>query len=201
MSPIVKHWPVILFNLLYIIPFTIYFFQTQNYEFILYLGVLLFFFGLTLATIAKSKLPPLLLWGLSFWGCLHVCGGAIKIDGSSLYSLVLFPLITIDDVTIFRYDHAVHFYGFGVATLLGYHIINFYLHERVNNKALYPLLVCIGMGLGAFNEVIEFLAVVMVPETGVGGYTNTALDLVFNFLGAIAAVFLLHCGKILPKQT
>ena len=36
--------------------------------------------------------------------------------------------------------------------------------------------------------MIEFLAVQTFPETGVGGYENTMLDIVFNTLGGILAV-------------
>jgi hypothetical protein len=43
------------------------------------------------------------------------------------------------------------------------------------------------MGLGALNEIIEFSAVMLVPNTNVGGYYNTALDLAFNGLGAVTA--------------
>jgi hypothetical protein len=46
------------------------------------------------------------------------------------------------------------------------------------------------MGLGAVNEIIEFVAVLSVPDTNVGGYLNTALDLIFNALGAIVAMLL-----------
>ena len=44
-----------------------------------------------------------------------------------------------------------------------------------------------GMGLGAMNELIEFAATLLVPETNVGGYVNTGWDLVANFVGAVAA--------------
>ena len=43
--------------------------------------------------------------------------------------------------------------------------------------------------MGPDNEIIEFIAVLTVPETGVGGYENTMLDLVFNLIGGILAVF------------
>ncbi len=46
------------------------------------------------------------------------------------------------------------------------------------------------MGLGVLNELIEFSAVLVFPDTNVGGYFNTALDLVFNTLGALAAAVL-----------
>ena len=37
------------------------------------------------------------------------------------------------------------------------------------------------------NEVIEFAATILVPETNVGGYMNTGWDLVANLAGAIIA--------------
>jgi hypothetical protein len=46
------------------------------------------------------------------------------------------------------------------------------------------------MGLGAVNEIIEFAAVLGLPDTNVGGYLNTGLDLVFNAIGAIIAMAL-----------
>ena len=46
------------------------------------------------------------------------------------------------------------------------------------------------MGLGAVNEIIEFTAVLAVPDTNVGGYYNTALDLCFNAGGAVIAMVL-----------
>jgi putative membrane protein len=42
------------------------------------------------------------------------------------------------------------------------------------------------MGLSVVNELIEFAAVVVSPSTGVGGYVNTLLDLLFNTLGAVS---------------
>jgi hypothetical protein len=48
-----------------------------------------------------------------------------------------------------------------------------------------------GMGLGALNEVVEFAATLLVPETNVGGYLNTGWDLVANATGATAAVILI----------
>ena len=37
----------------------------------------------------------------------------------------------------------------------------------------------------------QFSAVLMVPDTNVGGYYNTALDLCFNGLGAVVAVVII----------
>jgi hypothetical protein len=54
----------------------------------------------------------------------------------------------------------------------------------------WPLLVVAGLmalGLGALNEVLEFVAVLTIPETNVGGYENTGWDLVANLGGVLAA--------------
>ena len=48
-----------------------------------------------------------------------------------------------------------------------------------------------GMGLGALNEVVEFAATLLVPETNVGGYLNTGWDLVANTTGATTAAVLI----------
>ena len=55
-------------------------------------------------------------------------------------------------------------------------------------KAPAVILVLAGAGVGVVNEIIEFVAAWMIPETGVGGYTNTMLDLVFNMIGATIAM-------------
>ena len=52
------------------------------------------------------------------------------------------------------------------------------------------------MGYGALNEVIEFIATVFIPETNVGGYTNTSWDLVANLLGAIFATIIIKLRNL-----
>ena len=37
-----------------------------------------------------------------------------------------------------------------------------------------------GMGVGAFNEVVEFFTTLVLEDTNVGGYQNTGRDLVAN---------------------
>jgi hypothetical protein len=48
------------------------------------------------------------------------------------------------------------------------------------------------MGVGAANEVVEFLATRVLPETNVGGYENTGWDLVSNTVGCLIAAVLIH---------
>jgi len=53
------------------------------------------------------------------------------------------------------------------------------------------LILCMagGMGFGALNEVVEFIATLVLPDTNIGDYTNIGWDLVANLVGAsVAAV-------------
>jgi len=188
-------WFLVFFNLLYVTSFASYYVSIRNYEFLWYVAVLVFFFLLIGLTLRRSGFDYVILWGLSIWGLLHMAGGGIIANGDVLYALPLIPLIDTGEFVILKYDQFVHFFGFAVATLVVHHLLKPYLHDGTNWKVVYPILIAAGMGLGALNEIVEFVAVVTVPDTGVGGYFNTALDLVFNTFGAMAAVVLIHIRK------
>jgi hypothetical protein len=51
---------------------------------------------------------------------------------------------------------------------------------------------CMGMGLGAANEVVEFVITLIVPDTNVGGFVNTGWDLVSNMTGAVGACVIIR---------
>lgn len=178
-----------MFSLGYVAAAGAYFVSIGNLEFLWYIAVLLFFLVFVGATLKRSQLPVWLLWLLSLWGLLHMLGGGLVVGDHVLYKQVLLPLFSDGgEFTILKYDQFVHAYGFGVAALL----VRLLLMRSV--AGIIPLFwigvlsACAAMGLGAVNEIVEFAAVVASPQTGVGGYFNTALDLVFNALGAIIAV-------------
>jgi len=50
------------------------------------------------------------------------------------------------------------------------------------------ILVAAGLGVGTVNEIIEFIVSSIVPESNVGGYVNTSLDLISDLIGAVLAV-------------
>ena len=52
-----------------------------------------------------------------------------------------------------------------------------------------------GIGFGALNEVVEFIAVLTIPNTNVGGYENTGWDLVANLCGASVATLVIRFGQ------
>lgn len=191
-------WFLVLFNLIYVIIFATYYVSIKNYEFLWYVLVLVFFFVLIGGTLRKTNFSYMVLWGLSIWGFLHMVGGGVRIGDGVLYALHLIPIFDRGgDFFILKFDQVVHAFGFCVATLVGWELIRPSLNKtgKVNYKIVYLLLVCIGMGLGALNEIVEFMAVVIFPNTGVGGYENTALDLVFNMIGSVIAIGIIHLRR------
>ena len=58
-----------------------------------------------------------------------------------------------------------------------------------------------GSGVGAMNEIVEFTAVVLLDVgDAVGGYTNTAMDIVCNAIGASIGWATLYGGLKKEKQ-
>ncbi len=111
-----------------------------------------------------------------------------------MYGLILVPLSNA--YSIFRYDQFVHILGFGIATLLIYVLLKPLLKSNLKSwSALSIVVIMAGFGVGALNEMLEFIVTVFVPETGVGGYINTSLDLVSDLIGAILAMIYIRIKK------
>ncbi len=180
--------PILAGVLLMLLSFSIYYISTKNYEFIMYVLVILFFFFLILLTNKKVHYSNTSLIGLAFWGFLHMSGGSFRIGGTRLYDFMIIPL-TED---IFRYDQFVHIIGFGVATLVMYELIKPKLLPTHKWTAISIVVIMAGLGVGAINEIIEFAATIIMNNTGVGGYTNTLLDLVSDLVGAVIAMTVIY---------
>lgn len=179
--------PVLIVNLIYVPIFTGIALTRTNYEFLLYAGVILLIAAWILWKQRRVRFDLSILWGLTIWGVLHMAGGNLRVGAGVLYSVELLPVVPT--YNILRYDQFVHMFGFGVATLICHHLLRPYLKDNLHRWwTLAILIVLMGSGVGAINEILEFIAVVTMPETGVGGYDNTMLDLCFNLLGGILAV-------------
>jgi len=88
-----------------------------------------------------------------------------------------------------RYDQLVHTFGFAAATLTMFDVLRPLLKENLQGwVALSIVVVMAGLGVGALNEIIEALVAAAVPSAGVGGYVNTALDLIADLVGALLAM-------------
>lgn len=177
---------LLVINLLLITGFALNFFRTGNYEFIIYVGVVITVLIVIACSYRKVDYTPDALIGLTIWAALHMAGGGVFISGDRLYDIMILP---ISDLPLIRFDQLVHVWGFGVSTLVMFCL----LRKPLSGNTAYPVSVSIvllmaGLGAGALNEIIEFLVTVIVPESGVGGYINTSLDLCANLLGALLAI-------------
>jgi uncharacterized membrane protein YjdF len=164
----------------------------------MYLGVVAVLVPALYLVHRPYPLSAALLWSFSLWGLLHMAGGLMPIPASwsregaysLLYSWWLVP-------GWLRYDHVVHAYGFGITTWLCWHILKSALCAP-DGSPVRPspgiLVVCVaaGMGFGALNEMVEFIATHLLPENNIGDYENTGWDLVANFVGALIAAALIR---------
>ena len=190
-----SHWAVLVFTLTYVVGFAAWFLAIGNVEFLWYIATLLFFVVLIALTIGRTKFPPFIIWGLSVWGLAHMAGGGIKVGGNVLYALVLIPIVGDGELRILKYDQVVHFYGFAVTAVVLWHLLRTNFPALRGTWTIYCFSALASMGLGCLNELIEFAAVLGLPDTNVGGYYNTALDLAFNSAGAVIAMLLVRIAE------
>lgn len=177
-----------------------------NTEFKIYLAVMTAMLAavLTVHSYVRLNLPTLL--GLSLWGAAHMAGGlwhvpdSWTVQGSTrvLYNWWIIP-------GWLKFDQLVHFNGFALVTWICWQCLAETFRKRgVAIQPTFGLLafcVAAGTGFGAFNEVIEFLATRILPETNVGGFVNTGWDLVANLLGSITIALLIPLHARLSRSS
>jgi len=181
------------FVLFYLAVFSAWFFSIGNNEFIIYIVTMLVLMGLIGSTLRVGEYPPRMLWALAIWGLLHCAGGGVPMGDTVLYATQVIPLVGNGDteMTLLKYDQLVHALGFAVTAWVLWHVFTRHYPDTRGTWTAYAFPALASMGLGAVNEIIEFSAVVIVQDTGVGGYVNTALDLCFNGAGALIAVLVI----------
>ena len=186
---------VLAFTLAYLAVAVIGALATGNSEFIIYIGIMAVLIGVIAFVHYRVNLMLATLWALTGWGAAHMAGGLVPVPESwpingdirVLYSLWLIP-------ERLKYDQVLHAYGFGVTTWVCWQGLRSVLVRFGPARPTFGLMVlcaAAGMGFGALNEVIEFTATLLVPETNVGGYVNTGWDLVSNLTGTVIAATLI----------
>jgi hypothetical protein len=182
---------VLAFTLVYFSTFTAWFVTRDDHEFVAYsvtMAVLLVFIanGLRFVT-----LPLPMLWAMSVWGLAHKAGGGIPVGEGVLYSMTVLPIAGSGELAILKYDQVVHVIGSAVVTWVLWHVMASFYPAMRGTWAIYVYSVLAAKGIGALHELVEFIAVLTFPETHVGGYFNTMLDLAFNAVGALVAIGLI----------
>jgi uncharacterized membrane protein YjdF len=196
-------WPLILFTAAYLLAALAGVVLTGNGEFVFYLVVMVVMVVLLVLVVVihqRVHFSRTVLWGLSLWGALHMAGGLLAVPDSwpingeirVLYSLWLVP-------GYLKYDQLVHAFGFGVTTLVCWEGLRSIIRPHLlpgtypqTTLGMVTLCAAAAMGFGALNEIVEFAATLLVPETNVGGYENTGWDLVANMMGAVSVATWLY---------
>ncbi len=176
-------------NILSVLGFGAHYIQSANYEFVAYALSIVLVVGLLYGTLHITRFPTYIIAGITVWGLLHMMGGSVQTVDGVLYAYRIFPFFDGGgDFYILKMDQVVHAFLYGVVGLMTLHL----LREVVGIKTHTIFIACVAIfaaaGFSIINEIIEFLATVNLPETGVGGYHNTVLDMIFNLTGAALAV-------------
>ncbi|MBT8484929.1 MAG: DUF2238 domain-containing protein [Phycisphaerales bacterium] len=158
----------------------------RNFEFLFYIATMTLIAGVIALVHDRVGLSRGVTWALALWGLAHMAGGLVPLPAGWPHeppNAVLYSLWLIPD--LLKYDHVVHAYGFGVTTWLCWEGLRAVAGVMKPTLGLLTLAAAAALGFGALNEVIEFAATLLMPDTNVGGYENTGWDLVANLVGAV----------------
>lgn len=187
---------IAIFTAIYLIAAALATLSERNFEFVFYLVTMLLMIAAVYVVHRRIGISNGVLWGLSLWGLLHMIGGLVPIPGDWSQNTdpgvggVVYNWWLIPDHL--KYDQIIHAYGFAITTWLCWQGLSSIARTQ-NDEPLRPTLglmtlcAAAGMGFGALNEIIEFIATLTLPQTNVGGYINTGWDLVYNMIGSIIA--------------
>ena len=132
-----------------------------------------------LVALRRRPLPGALPLALASIAIGHLAGGLVNVGDEVLYNVSF-------RTEILRYDHLLH----GTAVFVGTLTVRALFAANDDGRRAPGLLavwVLSGLGLGALNELVEFLATLAHGGLHVGGYDNTGWDLVANLVGGVAA--------------
>src|SRR4051812_4757903 len=142
--------------------------------------------------VRRVPLPGALVIALAVDAALHLAGGLVSVGDDVLYNASIGPRIASLNTHLLQYDHFVHAFGAFLATLTLWVLLAPPTASAIDRRNVMVLCFIAGLGIGAINEVIEFLATKAHSAAHIGGYDNTGWDLVSNTIGALAAVPLMR---------
>lgn len=166
---------------LFVIAFIVNSFLTGNLEFVFYSTIILVVLFFVVKYRHKFNMSTGAIVAILVFLVLHILGGNVYIGGVRLYDYWIIS-------SWLKYDNFLHFVGGFLASIISYNLIMPTISERKFKDKIFIGLtvVLVASGLGAFNELIELVAVVFFNAAErVGDYMNNAIDLLFNFIGSV----------------
>lgn len=143
--------------------------------------------GAGIALLRRAPLPGLLAAGLAVAAIATLAGGLVPVGGDVLYNAGIGPYDQALGTHLLQYDHLAHAYVSFVAAFACWVMLAAPHAATGRRRELVILAVGTALGLGALNEMVEFIATLAHHGAHAGGYWNTGWDLVCNSIGAIAA--------------
>ena len=143
--------------------------------------------GAAIVWLRRAALPGLLAAGLAMAAVVTLAGGLINVGRNVLYNASMGPYSPALGTHFLQYDHLAHAYVSFVVAFACWIMLAAPHAGRGRRGDLVLLAAGTALGLGALNEMVEFLATLAHHGAHAGGYWNTGWDLVCNFIGAGAA--------------
>jgi hypothetical protein len=174
--------PLVSFTVAYTIGLTAYGAAVGSPLAFLYAGInggLILLFALLHRTMRWS-LPA--LWAASLVGLGNMLGGVLLVDGQTLYM--------VDVVGPVGYDKLFHFAAAAGMSPVAWEAVRRSLGTPDGTFGAVLITWLVVNGGGAVVEIAEFVGA-SIGDVNVGDYTNNAVDLVANALGATLGVGLL----------
>lgn len=137
----------------------------QNQEFLFHSLTLILLMSLVFLLNKYFNFSLIGLWGFNLWMVLLLEGGLATVGGVSLYALELLPIVG-EPYYNMKYDQLVHVYCYVVIAIVAYEVLS-QLLTKSSALTTASLTVLMAVGIGALNEMVEFIAVVAVSSTGV----------------------------------
>lgn len=133
------------------------------------------------------------LWWLAAAGWVHLAGGLFPSPDEG--APILYETWLIDGVV--KFDQLAHAAICAVVTVAVFEVLGHVLDPRQagpGTRAVLAMLAC--WGLGAANELFEFLSALRFEDSYAGGLDNAGWDLAFNSVGSLTAAL---CCAVLAR--
>jgi len=170
---------VVVFTVVYTVLLLLYGLSVDGPYTILYTGINIGLFVLFGVLHIWARWPVHALWAVSLVGLGNMLGGVLLVGGE--------PLYTIEVVGPIMYDKVFHAVAGGAMVIIAWEATKTWAGGVHHLGGLLLLTWLVVMGGGAVVEIAEFIGATL-SDVSVGDYTNNALDLAANAIGAAVGV-------------